>query len=223
MGNRINYDYIDEYIDNLTSGGCIFNASPRRLLLNEIHNDALKKGLPVTRIQVEAFLRWQIGALKPKNILEIGTCVGYSALTMLDAAEEDCRLTTIECDEDMMSQARRNFDLSGMSDRISSFLGDSADILPLMSGKFDFIFMDAAKAQYLSLIQDCLRLLAANGIIICDDVLFYGMVSEKSLINRRKITIVKRMRAFLEKLMSDENLETVILPIGDGICISRKK
>lgn len=114
MGNRINYDYIDEYIDNKTSAGNIFISSPRRALLTEIHDNALKKSLPVTRIQVEAFLRWQIGQLKPKNILEIGTCIGYSAITMLDAADEDCRLTTIECDEDFLIEARENFRKSGL-------------------------------------------------------------------------------------------------------------
>ena len=223
MGNRINYDYIDGYIDELTAAGGMFVSSPRRKLLDDIHNNAVKEKLPVTRIQVEAFLRWQIGTLKPKNILEIGTCVGYSAVTMLDAAPDDCRLTTIECDEDMLCRARINFNRANLSDRISSFLGDSAEILPLMSGSFDFIFMDAAKAQYMSLMRDCLRMLAPGGMVVCDDVLFYGMVSEKSLVNRRKITIVKRMKSFLQSMMSDGNMETVILPIGDGILLSRKK
>ncbi len=223
MGNRINYDYIDGYIDELTAAGDMFVSSPRRKLLDDIHNNAVKEKLPVTRIQVEAFLRWQIGTLKPKNILEIGTCVGYSAVTMLDAAPDDCRLTTIECDEDMLCRARINFNRADLSDRISSFLGDSAEILPLMSGSFDFIFMDAAKAQYMSLMRDCLRMLAPGGTVVCDDVLFYGMVSEKSLVNRRKITIVKRMKSFLQSMMSDGNMETVILPIGDGILLSRKK
>lgn len=223
MGNRINYDYIESYIDGLTSGGELFSSSPRRQLLSQIRDDALKKGLPVTRVQVEAFLRWQIGSQKPKNILEIGTCVGYSAITMLDAADEDCRLTTVECDEDALLEARQNFEAGGLSERISSFCGDSAAILPLMSGKFDFIFMDAAKAQYMALMEDCLRMLEAGGTIVCDDVLFYGMISEKSLINRRKITIVKRMRVFLQRMMTDTALETILLPIGDGILMSRKK
>lgn len=223
MGNRINYDYIEDYINSKTLAGSIFTLSPRRDLLTEIHDNALKKGLPVTRVQVEAFLRWQISQLKPKSILEIGTCIGYSAITMLDAAADDCRLTTIECDEDAITEARENFRRSGLSDRITSFLGDSSEILPLMSGSFDFIFMDAAKAQYLHLMEECLRLLSPSGVIICDDVLFYGMISEKSLINRRKITIVKRMKLFLDKMMMDESLESMLLPVGDGLLISRKK
>lgn len=113
---------------------------------------------------------------------------------------------------------------SGLSDRVTSFLGDSSEILPLMSGDFDFVFMDAAKAQYLPLMEECLRMLSPKGIVVCDDVLFYGMISEeKSLINRRKITIVKRMKAFLQKMMSDEHLESLLLPVGDGILMSRKK
>lgn len=223
MGNRINYDYIDSYINTMTQGGNIFSASVRRDLLNKIHDDALKRGFPVTRVQVEAFLRWQIGTLKPKNILEIGTCIGYSAITMLDAAQAECRLTTVECDDDMLAEARQNFEKSGLSSRITSFLGDSGEILPLMSGSFDFIFMDAAKAQYLSLMKDCIRMLSPGGVIVCDDVLFYGMISgDKSLLNRRKITIVKRMRMFLDTVMNDSTLETLLLPIGDGICMSRK-
>ncbi len=223
MGNRINYDYIENYIDEMTLAGSLFNDSPHRSLLNEIHDEAKGLGLPVTRIQVEALLRWQIGQIKPKNILEIGTCIGYSALAMLDAADAKCRLTTIECDEAMLEKARYNFSRCELGNRISSFLGDSAEILPLMSGSFDFIFMDAAKAQYLSLMTDCLRMLSPGGVIVCDDVLFYGMISEKSLINRRKITIVKRMKVFLDKMMSDKTLDTMLLPVGDGICISRKR
>lgn len=223
MSNRINYDYIDNYINEMTQGGNIFSASKRREFLTELHDDALKRGFPVTRVQVEAFLRWQIGILKPKRILEIGTCIGYSAITMLDAADDDCVLTTVECDDDLLAEARKNFEKCGLSDRITSFLGDSGEILPLMSGEFDFIFMDAAKAQYLSLMSDCRRMLSPNGVIICDDVLFYGMISgDKSLLNRRKITIVKRMRVFLDTMMKDPTLETLLLPIGDGICMSRK-
>lgn len=223
MGNRINYDYIDNYINTMTQGGNIFSASKRRDFLKKMHDGALMRGFPVTRVQVEAFLRWQIGMLKPKNILEIGTCIGYSAIAMLDAAEDDCRLTTVECEEELLNEARCNFEKSGLSGRITSFLGDSGEILPLMSGSFDFIFMDAAKAQYLSLMQDCMRMLSPGGVIVCDDVLFYGMISgDKSLLNRRKITIVKRMRLFLDKMMNDPNLETLLLPIGDGICISKK-
>lgn len=223
MGNRINYDYIDNYINTMTQGGNIFSASARRDFLTKLHEDALERGFPVTRVQVEAFLRWQIGQLKPKNILEIGTCIGYSAITMLDAAPEDCRLTTVECDDNLLNEARQNFEKSGLSHRITSFLGDSGEILPLMSGKFDFIFMDAAKAQYLSLMEDCMRMLSPDGVIVCDDVLFYGMISgDKSLLNRRKITIVKRMRKFLDAIMNDATLETLLLPIGDGICMSKK-
>ncbi|MBP3348263.1 MAG: O-methyltransferase [Clostridia bacterium] len=224
MGNRINYDYIEDYINGMTQRGSIFSASSRRYLLTELHDEARKQGLPVTRPQVEAFLRWHIGVTKPKNILEIGTCVGYSAITMLDAADEDARLTTIECEEELLTRARENFEKSGLSHRISSFLGDSGEIMPLMSGEYDFIFMDAAKGQYLSLMKECLRMLKPGGVIVCDDVLFYGMIGgDRSLLNPRKITIVKRMKVFLEKMMTDEALETLLLPIGDGICISRKK
>ncbi len=223
MGNRINYDYIEEYIDSLTAAGALFGGSPLRAFLTDLHKVAKADGLPVTRPQVEAFLRWQIGVLKPKSILEIGTCIGYSALTMLDAAGAEARLTTIECDEDMLERARANFNKSGCADRISSFLGDSGEILPLMSGQFDFIFMDAAKGQYMALMEDCVRMLSPGGVVVCDDVLFYGMISgDRSLLNPRKITIVKRMRVFLDKMMKNTDFETVLLPIGDGICMARK-
>ena len=223
MGNRINYDYIEDHINVMTERGSIFSASPRRAFLDELHKNAKEKGLPVTRPQVEAFLRWQIGVIKPKKILEIGTCIGYSAITMLDAAGDDCTLTTVECEESALLEARSNFEKSGLSGRITSFLGDSSEILPLMSGEFDFIFMDAAKAQYLSLMNDCLRMLSPGGVIVCDDVLFYGMISgDRSLLNPRKITIVKRMKVFLDKMMTDPDLETLLLPVGDGLCVSRK-
>ncbi len=223
MGNRINYDYIEDYINSMTSGGSIFSASPRRIFLEELHRSAKLKGLPITRPQVEALLRWQIGMSQPKNILEIGTCIGYSAITMLDAAGDDARLTTVECEEELLLEARKNFEASGLAPRISSFLGDSGEILPLMSGEFDFVFMDAAKGQYLSLMRDCKRMLKKGGIIVCDDVLFYGMIGgDRSLLNPRKITIVKRMKVFLETMMKDPDFETLLLPVGDGLCIARK-
>lgn len=224
MGNRINYDYIETYIDQQTSEGSLLTSSPRRQLLEQIRASAQQQGLPILRTQLEAFLRWQIACLKPQNILEIGTCIGYSAIAMLDSAPAACKLTTIEQEEDVLRIARSHFAQSSLEDRIVSFCGDSGEILPLMQGSFDFIYLDGAKAQYLALLPDCIRLLKPGGVMVCDDVLFYGMISgDRSLLNRRKITIVKRMRVFIEKIMRDSALETLLLPIGDGICVSRKR
>ena len=223
MGNRINYDYIEDYIDRQTVEGSLFSHAPKRALLDRIKQEAEKQDFPILRTQLEAVLRWIIALSQPKSILEIGTCIGYSAITMLDSAPEDCRLTTIECDEDILIPARKNFADAGLSERITVFCGDSGQILPLMQGSFDLIYLDAAKAQYLALLPDCLRLLKPGGLFVCDDVLFYGMISgDRSLLNRRKITIVKRMRVFIDTLMKNNGLETLLLPVGDGICIGRK-
>ena len=132
MGNRINYDYIETYIDQQTSEGSLLTSSPRRQLLEQIRASAQQQGLPILRTQLEAFLRWQIACLKPQNILEIGTCIGYSAIAMMDSAPAACKLTTIAQEEDVLRIARSHFAQSSLEDRIVSFCGDSGEILPCL-------------------------------------------------------------------------------------------
>jgi predicted O-methyltransferase YrrM len=164
-----------------------------------------------------------VAIIKPLNALEIGTSIGYSSLVILNSMPGEGHLYTVENDEERFNEAAENFRQEGVYDRIKMLLGDASDILHHMEGQFDFIFLDGPKAQYINYLPDCIRLLTPGGLLVCDDVLFYGMVASRELINTRKITIVKRMRRFLKVVAKHPELDTAIIPLGDGMSVSIKK
>ena len=162
-------------------------------------------------------------AMAPKNILEVGTAVGYSALLMAQAMPEDCHITTIEKYEKRIPQARENFRLAGMEEKITLLEGDAGQILAELSGTFQLIFMDAAKGQYIHWLPDVLRLLSPGGMLISDNVLQDNTILESRFaIERRDRTIHSRMREYLYQLKNHTDLLTSIVPIGDGVTISIK-
>jgi predicted O-methyltransferase YrrM len=159
-------------------------------------------------------------ASRAKEVLEIGAAIGYSAISM---AECGCNVTTIEKDEGMLKLLTRHIQLAGLEQKITVCPGDASQLLPKLEGTFDFIFVDAAKAHYLEYLPHCLRLLRQGGILFSDNVLFKGRVATDELFIRRKITIIRRLRNYLNELCSREDLDTAIVPIGDGAAISYKK
>ena len=161
-------------------------------------------------------------ALKqPKHILEVGTAVGYSALLMARIMPEDAHITTIEKFEKRIPVAKANFKKAQLEDRITLLEGDAGEILADLSGSFDFIFMDAAKGQYINWLPDIIRLLAPGGLLMSDNVLQDGTIVEsRYAVERRDRTIHVRMREYLYTLKNSEALETTILPIGDGVALS---
>jgi len=192
-------------------------------LMKKIEKRAVKMELPILRGTVATLLDIIIRSNSIRSILEIGTSIGYSTLVFLKAMEGRGKVVTIEMDECLLEQARQNFREAGVWENVTTLLGDAGEILHYMEGQYDMIFMDGPKAQYLNYLRDCLRLLKPGGLLICDDVLFYGMIANDKLINKRKITIVKRMRKFLKMITNHPDLETIILPIGDGLSLSYKK
>ena len=161
---------------------------------------------------------------QPKQILEVGTAIGFSALFMSEYAPDDCHITTIEKYEKRIPLARENFRKSGREHRFTLLEGDAAAILPTLTGQFDLIFMDAAKGQYLHFLPDVLRLLAQGGILISDNVMQDGdIIESRFAVTRRNRTIHARMREYLYELKHNEALETVILTVGDGAAVSVKK
>jgi len=191
--------------------------------MNKLQSEARDKGLPILRNTVANFLDIIVRISSARSILEIGTSIGYSTMVFLKAMEGKGRVVTIEVDEEMLNEAKQNFKNAGVLEMVTPILGDAGEILHYMEGQYDIIFMDGPKAQYLHYLQDCLRLLKPGGLLICDDVLFYGMVADNKLINKRKITIVKRMRKFLKVITSHPQLSTIILPLGDGLSLSYKR
>lgn len=192
--------------------------------LNELEEYAKKTEVPIIRKQMQSLIRVLLTLGQPKQILEVGTAIGFSALFMSEYAPDDCHITTIEKYEKRIPLARENFRKSGKEHRFTLLEGDAAAILPTLTGQFDLIFMDAAKGQYLHFLPDVLRLLAQGGILISDNVLQDGdIIESRFAVTRRNRTIHARMREYLYELKHNEALETVILTVGDGVAVSVKK
>lgn len=204
------------YIRSLETGECP--------MLEEIEREALENGVPVVRKETQSFLKTLISLQRPKKILEIGTGAGYSALLMCEYAPEDCRLLTIENYEKRIASAKENFRRAGREGQITLIEGDALEVLKGLEGKFDFVFMDAAKAQYIHYLPEVLRLLEEGGVLVSDNVLQGGDVFESRFaVERRDRTIHARMREFLYEIKHKEGLVTSILPLGDGVAVSVKR
>lgn len=214
--NLINREYIEKYLSSLVS-------YTETSVMKEMRSIAIDKAYPIIRPEVAALLNVIIRIKQPQSILEIGTSIGYSGLLMLQSMGSEGHLTTVEIQDELIKTARSNFEKQNVLHQVTLLQGDGEEILHYLEEKFDIIFLDGPKAQYLLYLPNCLRLLKKDGLLICDDVLFYGMVAKKELMIKRKITIVKRMRKFLRIISDHPLLDTTILPIGDGISISVKK
>ena len=189
----------------------------------EIAREARAAGIPVVRRETASLLKTLVALKRPKRILEVGTAVGYSALLMCQVMPPDCTVTTIEKYEKRIPVARKNFAQAGESGRIRLIEGDAARILPELDGFYEFIFMDAAKGQYIHFLPQTLRLLPPGGVLVTDNVLQDGDVIEsRYAVTRRNRTIHTRMREYLYQLKHTDGLETAIVPIGDGVTISTK-
>lgn len=189
--------------------------------LEELEQIAIDGMVPIVRKDMQAYLRYMMKAHKPKKILEVGTAIGYSALLMREYAPDDCHITTIENYEPRIVQAKANFEKYDNTGSITLLEGDAMEILPALEGTFDFIFMDAAKGQYINFLPQILRLLKTDGILISDNVLQDGdIIESKFAIERRNRTIHNRMRDYLYELKHNESLVTAIMPVGDGITVS---
>lgn len=191
--------------------------------LNEIERRAKADNVPIIRTETGSLLRFLLKMQRPSAILEVGTAVGFSALLMSEYMPENCHITTIEKYEKRIPMAKENFKRAGREGRITLLEGDAADILKELTGSFDFIFMDAAKGQYLHFLPDVLRLLSSGGILVSDNVLQDGdIIESRYAVTRRDRTIHSRMREYLYELKHDPALETVVLPVGDGVTVSVK-
>ena len=192
--------------------------------LNEIEKFAIETEVPIIRKEMQNFLRFLLTMKKPMKILEVGTAIGFSALLMSEYAPDGCQITTIEKYEPRIPIARENFKKAGKESCITLLEGDATDILKELDDSFDIIFMDAAKGQYIHFMPDILRLLTEDGLLISDNVLQDGDVIEsRYAVVRRNRTIHGRMREYLYELTHHPELETCILPVGDGITLSVKK
>ena len=192
--------------------------------LNELERYAKKTNVPIIRTEMQSLLKFLLAMKEPKEILEVGTAIGFSALLMSEYGPKDCHITTIEKYEKRIPIAKENFQKAGKEDAITLLEGDAMEILQKLEGSYDFIFMDAAKGQYIHFMPDILRLLKVGGLLISDNVLQDGdIIESRFAVTRRNRTIHARMREYLYELKHHEDLETVILPVGDGVTISVRR
>lgn len=192
--------------------------------LDTIEQEALAGNVPIIRKDMQGLLRFLLTSYRPGSILEVGTATAFSALLMHEYAPKGCHITTIEKYEKRIPIAKENIRRGEAEDDITLLEGDATDILRDLSGTFDFIFMDAAKGQYIHFLPDVLRLLSPGGILVTDNILQEGeIVESKYIVTRRNRTIHNRMRDYLYELKHNPALETVILTVGDGVTISYKK
>ena len=209
-------DRITDYLHSLESS--------QGVLLDTIEKAALDGRVPIIRRETASLLRTLVAALKPSQILEIGTAVGYSALLMCQTMPRACHITTIEKYEKRIPVARENFKKAGEESRITMLEGDADQLLgQLEEGRFDLVFMDAAKGQYLHWLPLLLKLMPPGGVLISDNVLQDGdIVESRFAVQRRNRTIHSRMREYLHTLKHMEEFETAVIPIGDGVTISTR-
>lgn len=203
----------EQYIRNLPS------ALPETLA--ELEQSVRTDGFPVSSKEAIEFLITICRLVKPKRILEIGTCVGFSALVMAEVCP-GATIDTIERNPVMIRDAKENF-RRFHSSKITLFEGDAGVILPNLTGPYDLIYLDAAKGQYPAYLSDCVRLLNDGGVLMADDVLFRGQVSAGKPDCHRNQTIVNRLREFIMQLKNHPQLTTSLLPISDGLTLSVKR
>lgn len=192
-------------------------------IIREIEKKALEDRVPIIRRETASLLKVLLAMTKPKKILEVGTAVGFSALLMSEYTPEDTKITTIEKFQKRIDEAKVNFAKADVKNKITLLEGDAGEILKTLAPEYDFIFMDAAKGQYIYFLPDVMRLLADGGTLVSDNVLQDGdVIQSRYAVTRRNRTIHSRMREYLWELKHRDNLETVILPIGDGVAVSTK-
>ena len=175
---------------------------------------------PILLPETAAFLRQAVMLKKPKKILEIGTSIGYSAMIMLK--NSDAELCTVEMDEDSIRIAKGFFAQAELNERVTVFAGDACEIVPLLDGSYDFIFLDGPKTRYPVFYPYLKRLLQKGGVLLADNVLFNGMVDGSGERDPKKATIYEGIDKYLRLAFSDPDMTTSLLPVGDGLCLSIK-
>ena len=198
--------------------------TPEEPIIEQIEQEAKETFVPIIRKETQSFLKVLLLMKKPVRVLEVGTAIGYSAILMSHYLPKDGRIMTIEKYEKRIPIARENFSRAAVADRITLLEGDALDIMKSLEEPFDFIFMDAAKGQYIHYLPEAIRLLAPEGVLMSDNVLQDGDVIESRFaVERRNRTIHSRMREYLYELKHNEQLQTSILPLGDGVALSVRK
>lgn len=214
MSNIVN-DLVEEYVRK--------TLKPNDGHILEMEEYARENEVPIIHKEVAELLKVVLNIKRPKRILEIGCAIGYSSILFARTLDEDVEIITTERNPIMLERAEENIKRAGLEDKIKILVGNAEETLENIEGKFDMIFIDAAKGQYKLFFDIVFPHLNDGGIIVSDNILYKGMIASDEYVVRRKKTIVKRMRDYLDYICNRDDLVTSIIPIGDGLAISYKK
>ena len=210
--DNINREYIDTYIQSL-----IKDEDEK---LEKLREDCLGRSLPIIHKEVGQLIKLVIRQLNARNIIEVGTNVGYSSIFMCNVMKNEGNVVTLERSEKFYEEALINIKSFGLENNIKVYLGDAVENLDIVEGTFDMAFIDAAKSYYRTFFDKCCKMMKPGGIIISDNVLYQGMIATDDLVVRRKKTLVRNMRNYLEYISNDDRFITSVLPLGDGIAVT---
>lgn len=209
--DNINRDYIDTYIQSLI---------PDDEKLEAFRKDCEERGLPIIHKEVGQYIKLVINQLKAKSIIEVGCNVGYSSIFMSHVMNNEGRVVTMERSEKFYEEALQNIKSFGLEKNIKVHYGDATEILDSIEGNFDIAFIDAAKSYYKLFFDKCYEKMKSGGIILSDNVLYQGMIASDDLVVRRKKTLVRNLRNYLEYISHDDRYITSVLPLGDGLAVT---
>lgn len=192
--------------------------------LGKLEEEAHVAEVPVIPHETVVFLKFLLGQLQPERILEIGAAIGFSSSVMATTIGENAHVTTIDRFDVMIEKAKKNYERLGLTDKVTLLEGQAADILPEVSGPYDFIFMDSAKSKYIEFLPECLRLLRKGGVLMVDDIFQGGTILlPDEEIPRGKRAIHRKLNEFLRVVMDHPDLTSTILPLGDGVILMTKE
>lgn len=210
--DNINREYIDTYIQSL-----IQDEDEK---LENFRQQCVERSLPIIHKEVGQYIRLVINQLHAKSIIEVGTNVGYSSIFMSSVMKNEGKVVTLERSEKFYEEALKNIQSFGLEKNIEVHFGDAVENLDKIEGTFDMAFIDAAKSYYRTFFDKCSMKMKSGGIIISDNVLYQGMIATDELVVRRKKTLVRNMRNYLEYISNDERYITTVLPLGDGLAVT---
>lgn len=196
---------------------------PESAVIEAIEQEALRDRVPIIRKEMQSFLKILLMIKRPMRILEVGTAVGFSSILMSEYMPEGGHITTIENYDKRIPIARANFKRAGKEEQIDLIEGDALEVMHGLEGPYDLIFVDAAKGQYINYLPEVMRLLGTDGVLVSDNVLQEGdIIESRFAVERRNRTIHSRMREYLYELKHHDQLQTSIIPLGDGVALSVK-
>ena len=197
---------------------------PESAVIEAIEQEALRDRVPIIRKEMQSFLKVLLMIKRPMRILEVGAAVGFSSILMSEYMPEGGHITTIENYDKRIPIARATFKRAGKEEQIDLIEGDALEVMHGLEGPYDLIFVDAAKGQYIHYLPEVMRLLGTDGVLVSDNVLQEGdIIESRFAVERRNRTIHSRMREYLYELKHHDQLQTSIIPLGDGVALSVKR